>query len=1371
MPPNHKIGSFQKGSPQLRTCPSSQCQKWTPHNAEDCVHCGISTKCSKCSGPCSCLKESDLCPAKFCVVREAVFQHQSGKSTPISLYTYDIDKYDGQVPCLQTQAENDTNARDFRLQCSWYNDKQDIKIGCMYGRFPETDETKLIEWAKSITNVQLCFQEMIKEKQRVWLDIETKPGKDQKYTDAEWDVILKSIMSTADAVLIDILRQTRDDATFEQLQSEVHSGWVIYESHGKFKRSNHLIHSKFWFHDHHQSKHFQLKVQQGVDQSIAGYVDPCANKARPLRIAHNYKFRVTEADELRPLIISSNSPVKRDLLVTLPNGSDELYRLDQVLPVAKYSASPKHAKGIKSVIDANSIESNAQQAFRLLQTVINPLGTYQLEMQPDGPQIYRIIVQGKNAEGHPCLGCDATHAHSHGNANWFMTMNDEGWWSVTPCRDTKKHLQLGPSIAPITEAPKDITTVVLDKHEKLFMPYEREPIPDPPPNLANSNNVKEWLTKCGFPIANDIDGKALLKMSVEQIKVLAPIGTDPARLHYIISKARSGSSLDWNKHKTIVVESLCDTMKTRRLKEVMGAYCKHHFVTFGTLPKIIFITVRRPQTKDFCNELSSWFEEWTTEHFPETIKDGFKSYLDIADNHEAIRNTDRLVIQVESVWKLLQAMKGTNGYSANQLFKGVIVMDEITSIAKQLSSTTVTQLNAVTLGIEQLIKGADVRLFLDLIIDSRTWDIVKLAPKFQSETILYRNTFKLNHAVINPREAFRVPTEQSLEAGALQNLQEGNKTAFVHSSKTRLGKFALQVQSSAQQNQFTALVYTGSPTYLAVTTALTEHMTEEELSKIKQLPKSRVGIDVFGYIEDPDNADDGVPVLNTQETLKDVKRWWNMPTIRFTGWTSTITVGISNSLQPESMDDEWTRVYVAFRPKGPTVRDLIQSHWRHRRAGELFYSITTPRQFGKPASFNAEKTELEILRQLSVACEVAATPDQLKETLWSPNWTHQTADCIKFIQNDTAKKLQADWFALPKWLQSVIIQNLIEEKRTNLLLEVEVQRYIIDVCGYTMRPLPPNFPTVAAAAEHNYTELTYESIPILTDEDCDNIKAKISKKEPIDAPDMLALRRHQFDNQWLPNATHKERSLIFDHFIGHSTDTSNSICNYDNNADGNSSPQQIFYQVMQEMLRRNRIRMEDEDGDPMDINPLHINPFYKRLDCVFTVCRALGLQHSQDTETLITPEHIEDIKTLFASRPDVRPSKLWGNRFKSDRLQVFKELDLMLRRWSGMSISKFGAHKQYKLKVYEKMLKRYPDVPLAFAHLISPKPEDKACIFLNTDTADDGTSETDISAATSAESDDEATHHDADEANQSDDDEVDQSDEESEECCYAAKHA
>jgi len=1379
---NQKIGSYVSGSAQLRKCPSSQCQKYTSNHARDCVHCGANIKCSKCPGTCSCIRKSDLRRSE---VRKFYFQHQNGKTTPLFLFSSKNKDYNGQAPSLFTQETYDPNARYFQLQCYWYqkrkvvkqtdsedttgkNDDKDTdeqtddeeivddeivedktevfewidKVGLMFGRFPSTDETEVIEWVKTITNVQLCFQEIVEGPQRVWLDIETDPDNPKKqhpvYTIQEWKIHLDTIVDTASFVLFKAWQQTSEIATIEQVKS----GWVIYESHGKTKRSNHAIHSMLWFQDHEQQKHFQNEVQRRVPEGIQKYVDPCANSARGLRIAYNYKFRINEQKEMRPLIISADSPVKRDLLAKLPGGGDPLYKVVQTIKSKTINPKAQKTSNAASGFDGSVDPIDVQNAFNLVQMVTNPLRTYNLTLRPTNNQvIFHIDVEGMNASGYNCIRCDATHAHEHNNSNWFMAKNDAGFWSLSPYSDKDgkkpqplpkqdsdkdgkkpkqdskqdgktpkpKRLLLGPGVPSSIEAPKDITTVILNKHEKLFVPFEQLNNPQAPKlATSTSQDVRKWLIECGFDITQDIDGPSLEKLSFQEIAQLAPNGTDPVLLHYLVAKARSGSSFDWKKYPNIVVESLCNTMKTRRLTELLDAYFTQYYETHGVLPKIIFITVRRPQSQDFCGELSAWFKAWTEKHFHETIDDGFTSYMEIADDHEAIRNSPRLVIQAESIWKLLQAF-GSDSFSAMQSFGGVLVMDEITSIAKQLSSTTMQQLHAVALGMERLIIRADVRVFLDLIIDERTWDIVSLAPNFQTETIFYRNTFKLNHTAQKPREAYRVFTDNLLQAGALQDLEIGLKTAFVHSSRSRMMKFAKELQLVAQEHRFSAIIYTGVPTYLAVPSALKKHMTQQEIDAIKIFPSDRLGHDVFGYVDDIKAPK--IEAINTKDTLNDVKRWWNMPEVRFTGWTSSITVGISNSLDPTTVFDygdqscEWKRIYLSIKPNGPTVRDLIQSHWRHRRAEELYYFVDTSKRPYGASSFNRQIAEHEVLRQLSVACDTPATADELQETLWSSDWKQETARRIKFIQNDTAKRLKVDWTTLPKWLQSVHLHNLIEEKRTNLLLEVEVQRYIVEICGYTIKPLLHSFPTFRAP-QSTLMALSYQGIRTITDEEYENIKQQmVDHSAQIDVPDMYAFRRYQFDNLWFPNATDKQREHLFNTFCI-STNDSKKICNYDN-IGLTTSPEQTFHQVVLEMRRRIDQAADSRVPKEPTQNPLHINPCQKRLDCVLQICQALELSHSQDVSKPIGPTSFAKAKAVLTAAPQLRPSKLWGSSIKeTPDINIKRELHLLFRRWSGMDLTQRDRTGFYDLTVPEDLASVAP-----YAHLIGPKMPEKECMF------------------------------------------------------------
>ena len=1272
LPCGERIGQHAQGHPKLQRCP---CSHWSPVHQEHCTSCEeplaptvqcpkghVNTvsdlnrrrRCLECPA-----KHTDYMPGTADSTRIIEFTN-GGRPQSLVLYTHQRDKLNGLRPCLDTLPPQ-PNTRTFRLECGWFSDSDGKEIvSNRYGRFPPNlDEERCIAWACSVP-VQTCFQEITSGAQRLWLDIDGKFETPNSLTVDEWNsTTLRAIIdATVSALQAYISEEGGTMPTYE----EINASLAVYESHGSVKMSNHVV-SRYWVKSSAEVRAFQQRVQRQLPEGIQKIVDTCANESRPLRIPLSWKFLKHPTDERRTLVLTPWPPVQELWLVTLPNPVDH----DEDWLVRGITASDRPARPKSDPTPGKTNQPlAASKAFELMNMMINPCGTYTMSLSSTTrPNVYHIQTGGQNARGHECIICGFPEPHSHNDSNLYLKANDSGWWTLG--NFNKRHadpVRLGPMDLLDDKRPTPgVATVTLVKHAKLFQPFKLDEIAPPPLNDAA---IREWLRLSNFHVPDDAQIAGLHDMTVPQLQALCP--SDGARLHAVVAKARGGCALDWRKYGTIVVESLCDTGKTTQLKSTLASIFADTWTQRGCLAKIVIVTVRKPQAIDLTAELNEWFANWSHQNMDDRIPERFKCYLDLKGRKDQLQATECIVCQVESLWELPASL--VTGVD-------VLVLDEITSILKQVSSPTVKRLHSILEAIKGLVEHARVRLLLDLEIDRRTWDFLASFPNHPERTVLYRNTFKLRDEP-HPRVDYRLPDMASLQHEMMKNLDDRRRVTFVSGCKRTLIKLASgRLQAHAQANRYSVLVYSGDPTYAVVNKALAAKMTPSERQLCRQLPRARIGVDVFGHVDEEDA--ENVTVLDTKVTLKSVKRWWNFPEVRFVGYTSTITVGISNA------DAGWDRAFVYFTANGSAVRDLIQSHWRNRNVREVYYTTKSDTGHKGPNKhpLDLAAAEQELYLQTRALYKSGANRSEVLSQIFS---------------DSASDAFPVPCSVLPGWLKAVHLANRIESNRTKVLLHVEVARYLHDVCGYVHRPLPEGVKLQIEASAPAADGTDYNSVAEISDQHYHDINTRMKNpSNAIDGTDRNSWTRYQFDHEWLARATPEDRETVWNAYLMKAGSGGwKTACAY-SATEETTQTAAIFYQVIQEMKRRKRAmeacpQFLDEENEENEkqlkrhqslmkimrdeqtqgtTNPLNVDLFLIRLQAVVRVCHELKLKHSQDTDTHIRPDDLSSLDLTGLKINEIwqkRPEKKTTKTNASKETETVKELNVMFRRWAGMRL-------------------------------------------------------------------------------------------------------
>lgn len=152
-----------------------------------------------------------------------------------------------------------------------------------------------------------------------------------------------------------------------------------------------------------------------------------------------------------------------------------------------------------------------------------------------------------------------------------------------------------------------------------------------------------------------------------------------------------------NRKQATIIGAVMGSGKTRALIEFLN--------TLHSDTRVIVIASRRTFARSVTNEFNQRCTKMT-----------FACYLD-ADN---VRDCTQLVIQVESLWKLLAANKQVRSFD-------VVIIDECESVFTQVVSTGTNKDNIIDnqMVFEYLLKQSRKCFFMDAFLQDRTFRVVK----------------------------------------------------------------------------------------------------------------------------------------------------------------------------------------------------------------------------------------------------------------------------------------------------------------------------------------------------------------------------------------------------------------------------------------------------------------------------------------------------------------------------------------------------------------------------------------------------------------------------------------------------------------------
>jgi hypothetical protein len=210
-----------------------------------------------------------------------------------------------------------------------------------------------------------------------------------------------------------------------------------------------------------------------------------------------------------------------------------------------------------------------------------------------------------------------------------------------------------------------------------------------------------------------------------------------------------------NNRNCLCIKSAMGTGKTSRIKD---------YIIENNVRRVIILSPRQIFAQNLTNDLNILF--------PNTC-DKFKSYLNISTPKE-LCNTDRLIIQMESLFKL------------NYNFKpyDLLIMDESESNLKQFSSRETMKMITGCVDIfEQLLMTSGRIICADAFLTQRTIDCIKnFIPPQQIHII--ENTF-----IPDPREAIEINNFIDFKLQMIDSLDKGKKIVGIFASSTKAQEF------------------------------------------------------------------------------------------------------------------------------------------------------------------------------------------------------------------------------------------------------------------------------------------------------------------------------------------------------------------------------------------------------------------------------------------------------------------------------------------------------------------------------------------------------------------------------------------------------
>jgi hypothetical protein len=296
-------------------------------------------------------------------------------------------------------------------------------------------------------------------------------------------------------------------------------------------------------------------------------------------------------------------------------------------------------------------------------------------------------------------------------------------------------------------------------------------------------------------------------------------------------------------------------------------------------PNILFISSRQ----SFANFICDSFQDIN-----------IKNYLDFADKNSYI-GCNRLVVQLESLHKI-----------DTSIHYDYIVLDEIESILKQFSSTTLHTCGITYQILEELITNAKKIIYSDAFISNRTLDFIREMRKLiiNSKQVIYSDSY-IPIKILKFIKEMKAETEQIY---------------MIHNTKPAITKDAYQIESNKHDEFVLDLLKQDKNLFLPSSSRKKIMDLEVKILRAHQGKQS-----IFYYSGNDETI---------TNTLKDVNTNWKNKNV--IGCTSCITVGVSYDA-PKHIDHV---VLDARCNTGPCCRDILQMIRRVRHtSGDMYFAL------------------------------------------------------------------------------------------------------------------------------------------------------------------------------------------------------------------------------------------------------------------------------------------------------------------------------------------------------------------------------------------------------------------------------------------------
>ena len=405
----------------------------------------------------------------------------------------------------------------------------------------------------------------------------------------------------------------------------------------------------------------------------------------------------------------------------------------------------------------------------------------------------------------------------------------------------------------------------------LAPPTPPTPLAPPAPPILNSSNViipqpgfnrnvLEVITEMARVSLTKEDERAAKKQIPEGLIMNRPVPTTSQDDKYV--------SLTFVDRGAYMIDSHLGTGKTSCI--IRTIYEKN--------PERVFVlTPRRIYARSICGEINRYLKEKGVKD-----KDLFVCYMDIEDKTFDINKTPRVVIQMESLWKLNpyfnSFMEAPHEHAS---VCNMLICDESESLLKQFSSYTTMKehLADCAMIFQWLVSSSQLVICSDAFLQERTKQVMSMMlPRFPH---IHRN--------------YRMPARR--KAYPVEDL----KTFFsliMHKVVNEKKKVVVCCSSKAQLNALKAIM--------------------------NNVVEGRY------YDGDCDES--------LRRKLSDVRAEWRDENIRIVAYTSVITVGVN-------FDEEgiFDCLFVYGSAPSCTVRDLFQGTMRvrHLNDKEMYYTLFT----------------------------------------------------------------------------------------------------------------------------------------------------------------------------------------------------------------------------------------------------------------------------------------------------------------------------------------------------------------------------------------------------------------------------------------------